>query len=72
MSDLGRLAAYIARYRLQVAGALAAVLLVTAANLTVPLYTGGMIDQLIATRSFGALNRAALLALGLFGVRSLA
>lgn len=72
MSDLGRLASYVARYRLQVAGALAAVLLVTAANLAVPLYTGGMIDQLIATRSFGALNRAALLALGLFGLRSLA
>jgi subfamily B ATP-binding cassette protein MsbA len=72
VSDLARLAAYVARYRLQVAGALAAVLLVTAANLAVPLYTGGMIDQLIATRSFGALNRAALLALGLFGIRSLA
>lgn len=72
MSDLRRLASYVARYRLQVAGALAAVLLVTAANLAVPLYTGGMIDQLIATRSFGALNRAALLALGLFGLRSLA
>jgi len=72
VSDLGRLASYVARYRLQVAGALAAVLLVTAANLAVPLYTGGMIDQLIATRSFGALNRAALLALGLFGLRSLA
>jgi subfamily B ATP-binding cassette protein MsbA len=72
MNDPRGLAAYVARYRLQVAGALAAVLLVTVANLAVPLYTGGMIDQLIATRSFGALNRAALLALVLFGVRSLA
>jgi subfamily B ATP-binding cassette protein MsbA len=71
MSDLQRLGRYVTRYRLHVLGALAATILVTAINLAVPRYTGGLIDQLIATRSFNALNRAAVVVLLLFGLRSL-
>jgi subfamily B ATP-binding cassette protein MsbA len=71
MSDLHRLIRYIARYRLHVLGALGATLIVTAVNLAVPRYAGGLIDQLIATRSFAVLNRAALIVLLLFGLRSL-
>jgi subfamily B ATP-binding cassette protein MsbA len=70
MSDFQRLARYVARYRLHVVGALGAMLIVTAVNLIVPRYAGGLIDQLIATRSFAALNRAALVVLLLFGLRS--
>jgi subfamily B ATP-binding cassette protein MsbA len=71
MTDVQRLMAYVARYRLHLAGALGAALCVTAVNLWVPRYTGGLIDELIATRSFGALNRATLIILLLFGLRSL-
>ncbi|MDR7419926.1 MAG: ABC transporter ATP-binding protein [Armatimonadota bacterium] len=71
MSDLQRLGYYVARYRLHVAGAMGAALCVTAVNLVVPRYVGGLIDQLIATRSFVVLNRAALIVLLLFGLRSL-
>lgn len=59
MSDVRRLAAYIARYRLHVMGALAAPLIVTAVNLAVLKYTGGLVDEVIATRSFVVLNRVA-------------
>ncbi|MGQ0568958.1 MAG: ABC transporter ATP-binding protein [Armatimonadota bacterium] len=72
MSDLGRLAAYVGRYRLYLAGALLSMLVVTATNLAVPQYAGVLIDQLIATRSFAILNRAAVVVLLLFGFRSLA
>ncbi|MDR7545112.1 MAG: ABC transporter ATP-binding protein [Armatimonadota bacterium] len=71
MSDIQRLIAYVARYHLHLAGALGAALCVTAVNLWVPRYTGGLIDELIATRSFAALNRATLIILLLFGLRSL-
>lgn len=72
MSDLRRLSAYVGRYRLHLAGALAAMAVVTAANLAVPGYTGALVDRLIATRSFGVLNRAAAVVLLLFALRSLA
>lgn len=72
MSDLRRLAAYVLPHRLSVAGALLALLVVTAANLAVPRYAGALIDQIIATRAFAALNRAAGVMLLLFAVRSLA
>ncbi|MDR7485164.1 MAG: ABC transporter ATP-binding protein [Armatimonadota bacterium] len=72
MSDLRRLAGFMAPYRLQAAAAVGAMLVVTVANLVVPAYAGRLIDQLIATRSFAALNRAAVFMLLLFGVRSLA
>lgn len=71
MSDLQRLLRYAARYCPQIAGALGATVAVTAVNLIVPRYVGGLIDQLIATRSFTVLNRAAVVVLLLFGVRSL-
>ncbi|OFX31120.1 MAG: hypothetical protein A2Z07_03525 [Armatimonadetes bacterium RBG_16_67_12] len=71
MSDMRRLAVYIVHYRLHVIGALAATLIVTAVNLAVPKYTGGLVDELIATRSFVVLNRAAFVVLILFGLRSL-
>jgi subfamily B ATP-binding cassette protein MsbA len=70
MSDIQRLGGYIARYRFHVLGALAAAAAVTAINLAVPRYAGGLVDQLIVTRSFAALNRAAVVMLLLFGARS--
>jgi subfamily B ATP-binding cassette protein MsbA len=72
MSDGRRLLAYIRPYRLHLAGALAAMLVVTYANLKAPSYAGVLIDQLIATRDFGTLNRVALIMLALFGLRSVA
>ena len=69
-SDLACLAGYVRAYLGHLATALAAMLLVTAANLVAPSYAGRLIDRLIATRDFGVLNRAALVMLGLFGVRS--
>lgn len=72
MSDLRRLAAYVLPHRLSAAGALLALLVVTAANLAVPRYAGALIDQIIATRAFAVLNRAAGVMLLLFAVRSLA
>ncbi len=71
MSDAQRLGGYIARYRVHVLGALAATAVVTAINLAVPRYAGGLVDELIASRSFAALNRAAIVMLLLFGARSL-
>ncbi|MBI3998913.1 MAG: ABC transporter ATP-binding protein [Armatimonadetes bacterium] len=71
MSDTRRLAQYVLRYRLHVAGALTAMLVVTAAGLVAPAYAGALIDRLIASRDFGVLNRAALVMLVLFGLRSL-
>ncbi|MDR7483391.1 MAG: ABC transporter ATP-binding protein [Armatimonadota bacterium] len=70
MSDIRRLAGYIQTYRGHLGTALVAMVLVTIANLMAPSYAGGLIDRLIATRDFGALNRAALVMLGLFGLRS--
>ncbi len=72
MSDLRGLAARVAPYRLQIAGALAAVLVATGANLAVPRYTGFLIDQIVATRSFSTLNRGAGIILLLFALNSLA
>lgn len=69
--DLARLAGYIFRYRLQVAAAAVSMLLVTFINLAVPRYAGGLIDTLIRTVSFSALNQGALLLLAIFGLRSL-
>jgi subfamily B ATP-binding cassette protein MsbA len=71
MSDLQRLGAYIGRYRVHMAGALLATIVITAVNLAVPRYVGGLIDQLIATRAYAVLNRAALIVLLLFALRSL-
>jgi len=72
MSDGRRLIAYILPYRLYLAGALVAMLIVTYANLKAPSYAGLLIDRLIATRDFGTLNRLALVMLTLFALRSLA
>jgi subfamily B ATP-binding cassette protein MsbA len=72
MSDLRRLAAWVAPYRLHLTVAVVAMLVVTATNLAAPGYGGRLIDQLIATKSFSILNRAALVMLFLFGMRSLA
>ncbi len=72
MSDVRRLASYLAPYRLQIAAAMGGMLTVTVANLAVPAYGGGIVDRLIATRAFAALNQAAVAMLVLFGVRSLA
>lgn len=72
MSDARRLASYLAPYRLLIAAAMGGMLTVTIANLAVPAYGGGVVDRLIATRSFAALNQAAGALLVLFGVRSLA
>jgi subfamily B ATP-binding cassette protein MsbA len=69
-SDLARLAGYILRYRLQVAAATISMLLITLVNLAVPRYAGALIDTLIRTVSFTALNHGALLLLGIFGLRS--
>lgn len=72
MSDLRRMAALISPYRLHLAGALVAMLVATGANLAVPRYTGVLIDQLLATRAFAALNRGAAVILFLFALNSLA
>ena len=68
--DIARLAGYILRYRLQVAAAITSMLLVTLINLAVPRYAGALVDSLIKTVSFNALNHGALLLLGIFGLRS--
>ena len=68
--DIARLAGYILRYRLQVAAAITSMLLITLINLAVPRYAGTLIDSLIKTVSFNALNHGALLLLGIFGLRS--
>ncbi len=72
MSDLRRLAARVAVYRYTLAVAILSMLVVTAVNLAAPGYMGVLIDRLIGTKSFGALNQAALVMLLLFGLRSLA
>ncbi len=72
MSESRRLAGYVLPYRLTLAGALAATVIVTAVDLIAPSYVGGLIDRLIANRAFGILNRAAGVMLLLFGLRSLA
>jgi subfamily B ATP-binding cassette protein MsbA len=72
VSDARRLGGYVARYRARFLGAVIAMLLVTASNLAVPQYTGRLIDQLIARRSFDILNQAVLVILALFAARSLA
>jgi subfamily B ATP-binding cassette protein MsbA len=71
MSDSRRLLEYVRPYRLYLAGALVAMLVVTYTNLKAPSYAGALIDRLIATRDFGTLNRLALIMLVLFGLRSL-
>jgi subfamily B ATP-binding cassette protein MsbA len=70
--DLRRLIDRILPYRLHVAGALLAILVVTAANLAVPRYAGRLIDEIMATRSFSVLNRGAAVILLLFALGSLA
>ncbi len=71
MSDNRRLLEYVRPYRLYLAAALVAMLVVTYANLKAPSYAGALIDRLIATRDFGTLNRLAVVMLILFGLRSL-
>jgi ATP-binding cassette, subfamily B, bacterial MsbA len=72
VSDWGRLVGYIGRYRARLLVAIASMLFVTATNLAVPQYAGGLVDQLIARRSFDILNQAVLLILALFAARSFA
>ncbi len=72
MNDTRRLAEYVLPYRLSLAGAMVSMLVVTAVNLVVPIYTGQLIDRLIATRDFGVLNRAAGVMLLLFAMHSVA
>ncbi len=70
-SDIARLAEYVLRYRLHVAGAAVGMVLINVVNLIVPRYGGVLIDRLVGTQSVGALNQGALVMLGLFGLRSL-
>ncbi|MGH2348090.1 MAG: ABC transporter ATP-binding protein [bacterium] len=70
MNDTRRLAEYVLPYRLTLAGAMISMLVVTAVNLVVPIYAGGLIDRLIATRDLGVLNRAAGVMLLLYAMHS--
>jgi subfamily B ATP-binding cassette protein MsbA len=62
---------YLRPYRLHLLGALASLVLVTAAQLLVPGYIGVSVNEIIRTRSFSVLNRTALVVLALFGARSI-
>lgn len=65
---LGR---FVAPYWAYAAGGLICLLSVVALELFVPRYLGATIDTIIRTRSLQALNVAALVFLGLYGLRSL-
>jgi ATP-binding cassette, subfamily B, bacterial MsbA len=71
MTELRRLASHIRPYSLQLAGGLAAATLVAGAWLYVPKYLGDQIDAVIRTGSYEILNRAAVVALGIYVFRSL-
>jgi subfamily B ATP-binding cassette protein MsbA len=70
-SDAARLAEYVMRYRLHVAGAALGLVMINVVNLAVPRYAGVLIDRLVGTQSVGALNQGSLVMLALFGLRSL-
>jgi len=69
--ELRQILAYVRPYRVHLLGALAALALVTVVQLAVPGYIGASVDEIIRTRSFGVLDRTALVVLALFAVRSL-
>lgn len=69
--ELRQILAYVRPYRAHLLGALAALALVTGVQLAVPGYIGTSVDEIIRTRSFGVLDRTALVVLALFAARSL-
>ena len=71
MTELRRLAVFLRPYTLQLAGGVSAAILVTVAWLYVPKYLGDQADRVIQTGSFAVLNRAALVILGIYTVRSI-
>ena len=71
MTEIRRLAGHVRPYTVQFAGGLAAAALVAIAWLYVPKYLGDQIDAVIRTGSYGVLNRAALIVLGIYTFRSL-
>ncbi|MDQ7849523.1 MAG: ABC transporter ATP-binding protein [Armatimonadota bacterium] len=69
--ELRQILAYVRPYRAHLLGALVALALVTGVQLAVPGYIGASVDEIIRTRSFGILDRTALVVLALFAARSL-
>jgi ATP-binding cassette, subfamily B, bacterial MsbA len=72
MGELRRLAAFLRPYTLQLAGGIAAAVMVAVAWLYVPRYLGQQADLVIKTGSFGILNHSALVVLGIYTFRSAA
>jgi len=69
-ADLARILAYLRPYRLHLLGALLSLGLVTVTQLAVPRYAGATVDEVIRTRSYAVLDRAALGLLALLAARS--
>lgn len=68
--DLRVILFYLRPYRLHLLGAFLSLTLITLAQLAVPGYIGVMVNEMIRSRSFAVLDRAALVVLGLFAARS--
>jgi subfamily B ATP-binding cassette protein MsbA len=71
MTEIRRLAGHVRPYTLQLAGGLGAATVVAVAWLYVPKYLGDQIDAVIRTGRYDVLNRAALVALAIYVLRSL-
>ena len=70
MTEIRRLALFFRPYSAQLVLGITAAVLVAVAWLYVPRYIGYQIDTVIRTGNFAVLNRAALIALGVYSLRS--
>ena len=66
-----RLATFIAPYWAHLASGLISLILLTGTQLFIPRYAGVTVDEIIRTGSMAVVNRAALVALAVLGLRSL-
>ena len=66
-----RLATFIAPYWAHLASGLISMILLTGTQLFIPRYAGVTVDEIIRTGSMAVVNRAALVALAVLGLRSL-
>src|SRR5207247_9969397 len=70
-TSMRRLATFIAPYWAHLASGLISLILLTGTQLFIPRYAGVTVDEIIRTGSMAVVNRAALVALGVLGLRSL-
>src|SRR5438876_712892 len=70
-TSMRRLATFIAPYWAHLASGLISLILLTGTQLFIPRYAGVTVDEIIRTGSMAVVNRAALVALAVLGLRSL-